>query len=321
MRRSVPEHVYSDTVRMLVGLNYMRFLSGEKRIVYLTEFGTGILRPRDNRRDVASRAADARVAIDVIQTGGTIGAAPASFAGPMSSRSISMPIMPSSGAISDFIWQLRDIRETAASTGGLGSTLKRGHEAFAALSALTGFQYLLGYYPANASMDGGYRLITVTVSRPGARVLVRDGYFASARREALDLREYETVAKLQEAKRSRLALAAIPLEVLSVKKISPLQLEAEVRVSLKTVTAAEENGLRVASIDMAVVATDDRRQPVGDMTRRVDLKVLPARWEQMQRDGLTVSLRLSVERNARELKVIAYDYASGNLGSVILQVK
>ena len=41
------------------------------------------------------------------------------------------------------------------------------------------FGYLLGYYPSR-NLDGKYRRIAVQVNRPGATVLYRHGYFATA---------------------------------------------------------------------------------------------------------------------------------------------
>jgi len=53
-------------------------------------------------------------------------------------------------------------------------------KAFAEIEEELRSQYVLGYYPENANMDGSYRKIKVDVSRDGARIRARKGYYAIA---------------------------------------------------------------------------------------------------------------------------------------------
>jgi VWFA-related protein len=322
MRRSVPAEQRLDFTRMLAGLNYLRFVAGEKRLVWFLEFANPIPRPTTGR-GIAAMAAANRIAIDIIQTGGTIGAPPARF-GPLRNDrgpAIIMSNMPSSSALSVFMWKLQDARETADATGGLGSTLERGEQAFAALDQFTSFSYLLAYYPSNTSVDGAFRDIAVRVNRPGARVVARNGYYATAGTEPLDLREYTTAERLREAINRRTPFADIGVRVVKITRRSPTDLEADIRLALDAVAVTEKDGLRLASIELAAYASGARGQAVGDVQQRVDLELLPARWAEVIRDGMEMTVRLTIKGQARTLKVVAYDYAGDNLGSTTVTLE
>jgi VWFA-related protein len=51
-------------------------------------------------------------------------------------------------------------------------------KAFDVLSEELRTQYVLGYYPSNATHDGGFRKIKVETTRSGLKVLARRGYYA-----------------------------------------------------------------------------------------------------------------------------------------------
>src|SRR5215471_11987616 len=65
-----------DLANIYTGIRYLRYLDGEKHLVFVTE--SGMLLPRlENDYSVASLASDARVVIDVLMTGGLLMAVPA----------------------------------------------------------------------------------------------------------------------------------------------------------------------------------------------------------------------------------------------------
>lgn len=59
---------------------------------------------------------------------------------------------------------------------------KKIEEAFEILAEELRTQYTLGYYPSNSKRDGSFRKVRVDVTRDGAKVLTRKGYFAAAAR-------------------------------------------------------------------------------------------------------------------------------------------
>ncbi len=60
-----------DIENLYTGINYLKYFDGEKHLVYVTE--GGLFLPRlENEHSIAALAADGRVVIDVLQTGGLI---------------------------------------------------------------------------------------------------------------------------------------------------------------------------------------------------------------------------------------------------------
>jgi Ca-activated chloride channel family protein len=69
--------------------------------------------------------------------------------------------------------------EIASRTGGVlyrADRLEDLPSAFAKIADELRHQYLVGYYPANKTLDDSERHIAVTVSRPGVTVRAREGY-------------------------------------------------------------------------------------------------------------------------------------------------
>ena len=102
------------------------------------------------------------------------------------------------------------LRTLAESTDGMAvvetNDLEKGIRRIA--DDLTSY-YLLGYYSTNTNMDGGYRRITVRVTRPGVDVRARRGYRA-ATREELDRARTTAAAPVPEhVKTTNAALARL----------------------------------------------------------------------------------------------------------------
>lgn len=75
--------------------------------------------------------------------------------------------------------------EIASRTGGVMHRADRLEDlpgAFGKIADELRHQYLIGYYPADKSVDDAERQISVTVSRPGVTVRSRDGYRSGSRR-------------------------------------------------------------------------------------------------------------------------------------------
>ena len=138
-----------DLGNLYAAIGYMRHLDGEKHLVFVTE--DGLLLPRgEDDEDLAAAASDARVAIDVLQTGGV-----ASGMRSMMGR--------------------RALRGIADDTGGTMSTVEMSRLALERIDERTRSGYLLGYYPSNTRWDGTFRRIVVKVTRPHTTVQFRHG--------------------------------------------------------------------------------------------------------------------------------------------------
>ena len=67
-----------DLGALYAGIEYLRFLDGEKHLVLFTESGLRLWRREDNI-NIANAASDARIALDTIHTGGIAGPPPPRF--------------------------------------------------------------------------------------------------------------------------------------------------------------------------------------------------------------------------------------------------
>lgn len=84
---------------------------------------------------------------------------------------------PMGGAKVHFIWWDHSLKDLSAASGGKYFADINDSAGIASdVQDLTGHYYVLGYY-VSPSWEGKYHQIRVEVVRPGARVLVQDGYF------------------------------------------------------------------------------------------------------------------------------------------------
>jgi VWFA-related protein len=155
------------------GLEYLRYLDGEKHLLLVTVEGALSLHDSTDEDRLAALAADARVALDLIHTGGVVAAPVAGARGPIA------PV-PTPSQVFSQTFAVKGLRALADLSGGQAWAFKTGEYALDRLDRATRFQYLIGYVPTNRVQDGRFRRIRVDVTRPGVRVLYRHGYYAWA---------------------------------------------------------------------------------------------------------------------------------------------
>lgn len=84
---------------------------------------------------------------------------------------------PMGGAKVHFIWWDHSLKDLSAASGGkYFADINDSARIAGEVQDLTGHYYVLGYY-VSETWEGKYHKIRVEVARPGARVLVQDGYF------------------------------------------------------------------------------------------------------------------------------------------------
>jgi len=123
-----------DLCNLYMGIEHLRYLEGEKHLLFVTEFGFVGLERAEHAKSLAAVAADARVAISPIQTGGL----PTAWAGPIFMG------RPWKHTTAYF-----DGRNVAELTGGLASFYRYAATAVRRLDEATRFHYSLGYYSSN----------------------------------------------------------------------------------------------------------------------------------------------------------------------------
>ena len=284
-----------DTANLYGTIAFMQRLDGEKHLVFVTPRGLG-LQHADDWRDLGRTAADSRVAVDVLQTGGLIS--------------------------EDMIAYLKGLSET---TGGMASVAEYSRLGLERLDAATRTSYLLGYYPANTKWDGAFRSITVKVNRPGVTLSYRHGYNARITAPVFDRVEYTTRFRIESA-------AALPEDVKDIgvtisASLATANDQTFVDVSAQIDPAAlrleVRNGIISGRITIAVVPLDANRAMIGGKYKR---QVANLQYDQealavVRKIGIPYDARLPVPPETCFIRVVVYDAAGDRVGSAGVAVR
>jgi VWFA-related protein len=284
-----------DTGNLYGTIAFMQRLDGEKHLVFVTERGLG-LQHTDDWRDLGRAAADSRVAIDVLQTGGVIG--------------------------DDMTFHLRGLSEM---TGGMASVSEYSRLGLERLDAATRTSYLLGYYPTNGKWDGAFRTIEVKVKRPGVTPVYRRGYNARVLPPVFDRVEYTTRFRIESA-------AALPEDVKDIGVTLSASLATENNQTFADVSAQIDpaalrfdvrDGIIVGRITIAVVPMDATRIVIGGRyTRQVaNLQYDQETLALVRKIGIPYDVRLPVPAETRFVRVIVYDATADRVGSAGVAVR
>lgn len=302
----------TDLENLYTGIEYLRYIEGEKRLLFLTERGLFLPRQEDDM-SLASMANDARVVLDTIRTGGVSG-------GPPPSRANAIPLPGPSWAERFAAQSLRTISEI---TGGHASLYAWADTAAQKIDESSRFTYLLGYASTNGNLNGRYRRITVKVSRPGASVHYRQGYYGRQQLVPFDRREFLTYSRV-------LAAALYPNQIYDIKlglKARRMKgagetsdLVAEIKIDLKRVKFTDTNGRLTSQLDLSLYTTNADGRGVGEMFRKFNLSFTPDEHKQALKDGVSYTMRLATRGVVRWAKVVVYDYDGDVIGTVDTKV-
>lgn len=297
-----------DLGSIYTGIEYLRFIEGEKRLIYVSTDGL-FLPSVDDDLSLAAVASDARVAIDTIQTGGL-------YADPPGLRSLSERSWRHT-------WAISAIRNVSEYTGGRAFAYRYADDALEEIDGMTRTGYLLGYVPENLVQDGAYRRIEVRVARKGARVLYRHGYYARAQLIPYDRRQFMTFSRILSATAFPDRIDDIRLDLEARRSEGESGPEVAVRGTIEAdrIVLEQTNGRQTGRLEIAMFAVDRRNRLVGERWFNVDLSLDAGEHQVLLRDGLPLDTRFPVRGDAARVKVVVYDFAADAVGSVTLPVR
>jgi len=301
-----------DQANLYAGIEYLKHLDGEKHLLMVTEAGLRLSR-WEYDRDLARTAADARVVIDVVRTGGTVspttaGLAENRYAPAVSGFAVMGTLQP---AVSS--------RMLADMTGGRSDANRftSASKAIDAIDDVSRFQYLLGYYPSNQRFDGRFRTITVHVTRKDVQVLARRGYYASDLEGSFDQQGVMTYSRMVMAATTDTEMPDIGITATAANgqagpgSVVTLGLTIDVsRIRFEAV-----NGRRSSSIEVAAFALGKKQAPIGEVHQNVTLTFTESRYAEVLKTGAPVPLTIPVSAPAEWVKVVVYDYLTDLTGS------
>lgn len=308
-----------DVSNIYSGIRYMRYLEGEKHLVFVTE--RGMLLPRlENDFSVAALASDARVVIDTLMTGGIMlngpgspGVAPASG---RPTRDGSNMARMSFGSM--FAAQAQ--RTIAGLTGGMFNGYSPSDRTLAAIDQSTRFAYLLGYVPANGNLDGTYRRITVKVNRPGAQALSRHGYYARRDDVPFDRQQFMTYSRVTAAANTDTTLSDIAISATAQYDDAAGQADLTVTMKPDRIAFEQAGSHHKASVQFVMFAGDAKQHLLGEHWQTMDLDLTDDNYQAFLAHGVSFTQRIPVQGTLRYVKVIAYDYAADRLGTALVTI-
>jgi VWFA-related protein len=342
---SVARQTIQDLGKLYAGIEYLRHLPGEKHLIFLSP--EGLFLPRaETDQGLAATAADARVAISIVHTGGLAGFIPAARGGGGVTEARgagargggggggggrgtggggrAMAPARGGGAGRGMNWNIATSRNVAMQTGGYFTSTAYATDALDRIDMATRFQYVLGYYPANASLDGRFRRIVVRVNRPGAIVEYRRGYYAREGLPPVDRRTYMTYSRIASAGGIGEPIADLPVQL----KASPVISDAgapevliDIRIDATRVRFTPVEGRQEADLNLAFFVADERENLIGELWQNMALKPTPDTYQMFLTSGIPHTARVPVKAEPRFVKVVVYDYAGDRVGSAIVDFR
>jgi hypothetical protein len=279
-----------DLSKLYAGIEFLRPVEGEKHLVFITEGGLGLPRV-EHDKDVAGRAADARVAIDCIQTGGT---------------TVTSAVEPFDTLLFSTVNQfaVASLERFADLTGGTASIYSPAAKGFAAIDRATSFQYLLGYSPARSIPDGAFRQIEVKVRRPGATPAYRHGYFSTPRM-ALTEREVMAYSRIlttaTHPSRQDFKMTASAADVAG----PPRAVDVTVTVDPSHLKLTLTDGRYVGSLDVAVFCSGQ-----AEVTTWHQVAVALSEADFKRAKPITFVVRSPIDLIPRRVLAVVYDFGA-----------
>ncbi|RPI18580.1 MAG: VWA domain-containing protein, partial [Acidobacteria bacterium] len=222
-----------DLENIFSAIEYLRFVEGEKHLLFLT--GQGLFLPHlEDDESIASAASDARVRIHVVQTGGIdIRDVTGGVIAPIAARP-AYDLGDGGLASNTMSFALSSLHNIANLTGGQAFTRTDIGEAFRSIGEATRLVYMLAYRPANTNFDGRFRHIQVSVRQRGLRVFARRGYYARPTVQAYDRIRFMTYLRTAAAAQYPERVHDIPLDAdIDKKRIGDGRIEVAVKVKIK----------------------------------------------------------------------------------------
>lgn len=310
-----------DMANIFTGVQQLRYMEGEKHLLFFTEFG--LLFPFGNEvydDYIARYAADARVAIDTFQTGGLDGLI---LRSPSYNKSLTtgQPAPRTSWAQSVMFATVKNVAEQtgghAALAEDIGKALKRTNET-------SRVEYLLGYYPRDENWDGKYRQIEVKVNRPGLKVFFRHGYYARDTAQTYDRQDLLIDSRISAAAGFESEMRDVSFEV-SATKIADANGQPQIKIDLSIHPATNGfttiNGLHTAKLRIAIFYADAHQNFLGEDWKTMDLQLQEDSYQRFLRSGIPFSTMIPLKAPNQMLKVVVYDVGGDRVGSRIIKIK
>jgi VWFA-related protein len=321
-----------DLQNIYTGIEYMRYMEGEKHLLFMTE--EGLFLPRlENDKSLAAMANDARVAIDTFQVGGLITqrTVPGSLSMPAGGQGggrggvgAGVPVRTGLAPGMSRTFALSSLRNISELTGGQASVLADAYTNLAKLNEATRVQYLLGYYPKDTNWDGRYRRITVRVNRPGVRVSYRHGFYAKETLQPFDREEFLSYSRITAAGQYVGEVKDLKFKVKTSEASGAggaQEIQVDLAIDISRVKFDIVDGRYQGKLHVTTFYGDNRGRYLGGIWQEMELNLREETYRGAQKSGLLYSVRIPRQVPGQTLKIIVYDYNADIVGSATATAK
>ncbi len=302
-----------DLLNIFAGIEYLRYLEGEKHLVYFSS--SGLFLPKaDNRETIGRIAADARVRIDTFKTEGLF----LKLSGQRQNRFAQGSFRRD--------YAIRSLQQVSRETGGTACIHRSIKDALKLVGRATSRVYLLGYVPKNSNPDGSFRKIEVKVDRKDVRVLARGGYFARPRLQPYDRERMIIYARVTAAAEHPGDIDDFPFSV-SIANLRREKESVHFELALKTADTpalqGDERGKSPQKLVAGLFFLARNGELLDTRWKDITLQRSTARIEEAASTGLTVRWGVEMPRKTGHgyLKVVVYDPSSDRVGSRVVKLR
>ena len=191
--------------------------------------------------------------------------------------------------------------------------------------------YLLGYYSDESRWRGRFMKIDVRVKRPDLQVRARRGYLPPNNRAAQRAREAEVKAGTTPALRAALS-KPVPVGDLSfgafaapLRSATATNANGSVLVALEIEGASlkfqERNGRFAESLEVSIVAADQRGRVQGGDRQTFELNLMPQTHERVSRTGVRMLSLIDIPPGRYQIRVGVHESTGAGVATVPVDVE
>jgi hypothetical protein len=320
---STREVTRQDLDNLFSAIRYLRYVDGEKHILFFSENGLFLPRLYD-QKSLAAMADDARVVIDTFQTGGVAIQLTSGYSASMSGDEFhAAGLQGYRGPMNrDYLFSLSHLSRLSDLTGGQSSVHGDISQALDQINRATRVQYLLGYYPKNLDWNGNFRRIALRVKNRNLRLFYRRGYYGYEAPHAYDRESFLAYSRITSTATYELDLPDISFKGTFVKGNQNNQSALNVTLSINAagIPFRQLEGLYHGKLEIAIFPADNKGKMMGDPVWNIlTMDLRESTYQRVQKEGIPYSAVVPLYDPKQSMKVVIYNYDADKLGSCWLK--
>ncbi len=239
---------------------------------------------------------------------------------------IDNPDVPQPGtAIQDEVRRGQDsLRALSEQTGGFAIVNQNDlNAAFERLVQDNSSYYVLGYYPSNDKRDGKFRRIEVRTTRPGVKIVARNGYSAPKGRPAATAPTTNSGAHVppdvREALSSPIPATGLGLSIFAAPFSGPgskSSVALVVEIDPGKLKFVEKDGKFTDDLELHVLALDAAGKMQDGGVTTIPLRLSAPSHQAVTAHGFRIMRRLTIPPGRYQIRVAAKELNAGGVGTV-----